>query len=105
MSGKWTNIDLRFSSFNGYPNVECLKGIHFAGLKPWNMKNKSVKSFGKFDDYKLWFYTYTKMCENNLGLLENKKLYSLYKVIKELQSDQKYIFTKTDIDHLAHFFK
>ncbi|MBN2604782.1 MAG: hypothetical protein JXR62_03015 [Bacilli bacterium] len=105
MSGKWTNIDLRFSSFNGYPNVECLKGIHFAGLKPWNMKNKSVKSFGKFDDYKLWFYTYSKMCERNTSLLENKKLNSLYKIIKELQMDQKYIFTKTDFNHLAHFFK
>lgn len=105
MSGKWTNIDLRYSSFNGYPNVECLKGIHFAGLKPWNMKNKSVKSFGKFDDYKLWFYTYTKMCNSIGSLLENKKLNSLYKEIVELQSSEKYLFTRRDIKHLSHFFK
>ncbi len=43
LSGKWTNVDLRYSSFNGYPDIEYLKGIHFAGLKPWNMKNKSIK--------------------------------------------------------------
>ncbi|HOO43456.1 MAG TPA: glycosyltransferase, partial [Bacillota bacterium] len=36
MSGKWTNIDLRYSSFNGYPTVDVLYGIHFAGLKPWS---------------------------------------------------------------------
>jgi len=105
MSGNWTNIDLRFSSFNGYPNVACLKGIHFAGLKPWNTKNKSVRSFGKFDDYKLWFLTYTKMCQNKPALLDNRKLSSLFKEISEFQLDEKYIFTKTDISHLSHFFK
>lgn len=105
LSGQWTNIDLRYSSFNGYPKIECLKGIHFAGLKPWNMKNKSVKSFGKFDDYKLWFYTYTKMCQNIPALLNNKKLNSLFVVISDLQKDQKFVFTKTNLKHLSHFFK
>ena len=48
LSGKWTNIDLKYSSFNGYPKIDVLNGIHLAGLKPWSIKNKSVKSFGKF---------------------------------------------------------
>lgn len=104
MSGKWTNVDLRFSSFNGYPSVECLYGIHFAGLKPWNTKNKSVKSFGKFEDYQLWFYTYTKMCKSIPDLLKNKKLQLLFDKLSEYQAEQKSRFVKTDIPHLSHFF-
>ena len=81
LSGQWTNMDLKFSSFNGYPDIKYLNGIHFAGLKPWNIKNKSLKSFGRFDDYKLWYYTYLKMCDENSKLLENKKLMKLHTFI------------------------
>ncbi len=104
LSGQWTNMDLRFSSFNGYPEIDVLYGIHFAGLKPWSMKNKSVKSFGKFDDYKLWFYTYTKMIQNYPKLSDNLKLRKLNNQILELQQDKKYQFYKTRIPHLKHFF-
>ena len=90
LSGKWTNVDLKFSSFNGYPDIKYLNGIHFAGLKPWNIKNKSLKSFGRFDDYKLWYYTYLKMCDTNPKLLDNNKLNKLYSFIKDLNSNEKY---------------
>jgi glycogenin glucosyltransferase len=33
-SGQWTSVDLRFSGFNGYPNLDVLNGTHFAGFKP-----------------------------------------------------------------------
>lgn len=104
LSGKWTNIDLRYSSFNGYPDIEYLKGIHFAGLKPWNMKNKSIRTFGRFDDYKLWYYTYLKMCEEVDGMLENRKIKKLYNQISILTEDNKYQFYKKHIEHLKHFF-
>jgi len=105
LSGQWTNMDLKFSSFNGYPDIKYLNGIHFAGLKPWNIKNKSLKSFGRFDDYKLWYYTYMKMCDSIPVLLENVKLNKLYIFAKDLTKNEKYQFNKFDIYHLNHFFK
>lgn len=105
LSGEWTNMDLRFSSFNGYPDIEALYGIHFAGLKPWSIKNKSVKSFGKFDDYKLWNYTFTKMCDEIEGVLGNNKIKRLYNFISDLQKDKKYEFYKKHIPRLSHFFE
>ena len=103
LSGLWTNMDLKYSSFNGYPAIEYIKGIHFAGLKPWSMKNKSVKSFGKFDDYKLWYFTFVQMCQKVDHMLENSKINRLYKQITEMQEDPKYVFSKTDIKQLKHF--
>ncbi len=105
LSGEWTNIDLKFSSFNGYPDIKYLNGIHFAGLKPWNINNKSLKSFGRFDDYKLWYYSYLKMCDSNSLLLENSRLKKLYVFIKDLTKSEKYQYSKYDISHLNHFFK
>lgn len=105
MSGKWTNIDLKYSSFNGYPKIDVLYGIHFAGLKPWSIKNKSVKSFAKFEDYQLWNYTYCKMIDKNPVLREHKKLVRLYDFIKALLAEDKNQFKKTDLAHLQHFFQ
>ena len=105
LSGLWTNIDLKYSSFNGYPDIEYLNGIHFAGLKPWNMKNNSIKSFGRFDDYKLWYYTYLKACTEVEGLLKNRKIKKLYNQILLLTKDKKYQFYRKHISHLNHFFE
>ncbi len=105
LSGLWTNIDLKYSSFNGYPEIEVLYGSHFAGLKPWNMKNKSIKAFGRFDDYKLWYYTYLKMCNEVEGMLENRKVKKLYNQVLRLTEDKKYQYYKKHIVHLNHFFE
>ena len=105
LSGQWTNMDLKYSSFNGYPDIKYLNGIHFAGLKPWNIKNKSLKSFGRFDDYKLWYFTYLKMCEVTPKLLDNTRLNKLYIFAKDLTIGEKYKFDKFDIVHLNHFFE
>ena len=105
LSGEWYNMDLKYSSFNGYPEIDVIYGTHFAGLKPWSIKNKSIKSFGRFDDYKLWYHTYMKMCEEVEGMLDNKKLQRLYDFIKNLTQDKKYKFFKTYIEHLSHFFE
>jgi len=105
LSGLWTNIDLKYSSFNGYPDIEYLYGSHFAGLKPWNIKNKSIKSFGRFDDYKLWYFTYIKMCDEIEGMLENRKIKKLYNKIVNLTEDKKFQFYKKHIAHLSHFFE
>jgi|LGOV01.1.fsa_nt_gb glycogenin glucosyltransferase len=105
LSGEWTNIDLRYSSFNGYPKVDVLYGIHFAGLKPWSIKNKSIKSFGKFEDYQLWYLTYIKMIEKFPQLQENSKLRKINDFVVIMLKDNKYKFNKKHLIGLKHFFK
>ncbi len=105
LSGTWTNIDLKYSSFNGYPKVDVLYGIHFAGLKPWSIKNKSVKSFGKFEDYQLWNYTFLKMMKENPRLSENGKLRRINEFISNMLQDEKYQFKKKHLKHIKHFFE
>jgi glycogenin glucosyltransferase len=83
-SGMWHNIDLRYASFNGYPKLDILNGTHFAGLKPWDIKCPSVKSFAKFDDYQLFFRTYKEMFETYPKLQDHKKLHKLYDCFDEL---------------------
>ncbi|MBN2852285.1 MAG: hypothetical protein JXQ23_06055 [Clostridia bacterium] len=61
-SGKWHNIDLRYCSFNGHPNLSCLYGTHFAGIKPWSEHDiDSVSHYYKYDDYKMWFAEFAEM--------------------------------------------
>lgn len=87
LSGQWTNVDLRYSSFNGYPNLDVLYGIHYAGLKPWNIKNKSLKSYAKFKDYQLWFRTYIEMMDQ-FPAFKTGKLFRIYTSVKELLLNQ-----------------
>jgi glycogenin glucosyltransferase len=104
LSGEWTNVDIKFSSFNGYPKVDVLYGIHYAGLKPWSIKNKSIKSYGKFEDYQLWFYTFVKMIDSHEDL-KNGKLLRIYKYVLELLENEKYQFKKHDLSQFSHFFE
>jgi alpha-N-acetylglucosamine transferase len=61
-SGKWTSIDLRFSSFNGYPQLDVLCGTHFAGFKPWKYKEYGTFTrFSRFPDYALWHRQFLDM--------------------------------------------
>ena len=103
LSGRWSNIDIRYSSFNGYPRIDVLYGIHYAGLKPWSIKNKSIKSYGKFEDYKLWFYTFVKMIDNYPSLKQGKLL-RIYNFIIDLWKLDIYKFKRTNIKELRHFF-
>lgn len=70
-SGRWTNIDIRFSGINGYPDISMLCGIHYAGLKPWNTHNgKSIERVLKFPDYYLWYRKYLDMIEKRYEKLQ-----------------------------------
>ena len=83
-SGYWTNIDLRFSGFKGYPGLEFLFGTHFAGLKPWNFNNRSIRSYGKFPDFQLWFQMYQSLVKDYPDLSRIKRLETLTSNIDEL---------------------
>jgi glycogenin glucosyltransferase len=60
-SGRWTNIDIRYCSIGGYPHIYALYGIHFAGLKPWQIRNRSAAHYAKFPDFKLWQKYYSSV--------------------------------------------
>lgn len=105
MSGKWHNMDLKYSSFNGYPILDVLRGIHFAGLKPWQMKHKSIKHFAKTEDYKLWYAVYVQMMKEYDQLNEFTKLRKLDREIHRLLEDDRYVFHQKYLPNLIHLFK
>jgi glycogenin glucosyltransferase len=85
-SGRWTNVDLRFSGFNGYPDLSVLYGTHFGGLKPWYFKReKAIRRWGRYDDFQAWFREYTEMVSTAYpDLLKFRRLARLLKNIQEL---------------------
>ena len=84
-SGEWTNVDVRFCSINGYPDISVLCGIHFAGIKPWNVKDeRSRQRASHFPDYCLWYEEYLDMMEEYDGLKRIPKLTRLSRSIEEL---------------------
>jgi glycogenin glucosyltransferase len=74
-SGKWTNVDLRFSGFNGYPNLAVLFGIHYAGFKPWYINRlETIIRYTRYDDFLFWFKEYNEMLASYPELLMVNKL-------------------------------
>ncbi len=104
LSGQWHNMDLRFASFNGYPMIDVLNGIHYAGLKPWKMRHRSIKNFARFEDYRLWYATFQAMMKRYPPLLENPKLNKLNNQIYELIKEDKYRFTRRTIHAVCNLF-
>jgi hypothetical protein len=83
-SGQWTNVDLRFHSLNGYPDLDILNGIHYTGFKPWQFRRKgSMDRYGRRDDFQLWFSLYREMIQTYPLLQSNRKLRSLLPKIDE----------------------
>jgi len=60
-SGRWTNVDIRYCSIGGYPKPDLLYGMHFAGLKPWQINKRSIGHYAYYPDFKLWYGCYTAM--------------------------------------------
>jgi glycogenin glucosyltransferase len=84
-SGQWTSIDLRFSSFNGYPQLDVLCGTHFAGYKPWKFKGRgTILRFSRFPDYALWHRSYLEMLGEHPGLQKVPRLKRLESEIRAL---------------------
>ncbi len=106
LSGKWHNIDLKYTSFNGYPMIDILKGIHYAGLKPWKRNHRSIKHFAKNEDYRLWYAVYQMMISEHQSLLKyHTPLAKLHAFINRLYEDEQYHFTRPDLPHIKHLFE
>jgi glycogenin glucosyltransferase len=104
MSGQWHNLDLRYSSFNGYPKIDVLYGIHYAGLKPWQMNHRSVPHFGKFEDYRLWYAVFLKMVTRYPTLRKSSKIAKLDLKIREQSKNKTYQFERVTIPSVSHLF-
>ena len=77
-SGQWTNIDIRYCSIGGYPHPNVLQGIHFAGVKPWQLKNRSAAHYAKYPDFMLWRQFFIAMYWSNCKLRDYPMLRRLY---------------------------
>ena len=60
-SGRWVNIDTKFCLIRKTHKPELLNGIHLAGLKPWQLNNRSIKHYINFPDFILWYQMYSAM--------------------------------------------
>ncbi len=105
MSGKWHNMDLKYASFNGYPTLSVLNGIHYAGLKPWQINHRSVKHYAKYEDYQLWYAVFMAMIDDIPALLDNRKIHQLHQWITTLLKDSRYVFYQKSLQNLQHLFK
>lgn len=86
-SGQWTNIDLRFQSLNGYPQLDVLNGIHYTGFKPWQFRKEgSMKRYGRRADFQYWHNSYGRMLKSIPQLRSFKKLQRLQNQIAEFQA-------------------
>lgn len=88
-SGQWTNVDLRFQSLNGYPELALLNGIHYTGFKPWRFhKTGSMQRYGRRADFQYWHNNFRRMTKTIPQLLTFKKLRLLQEKIDEFQQNQ-----------------
>ncbi len=84
-SGRWRNIDIRFSALNGYPDLAVLCGTHFAGFKPWYFhRDKAMARYCRYPDFQRWFQEFEQMIRNHPDLLEVGKLRRLHESIQSL---------------------
>ena len=86
-SGRWTNIDLRFGGFRGYPNISVLFGTHYAGFKPWQIsKIKALRRYGRYEDFRYWFKQYDNLLiQTHPELQKNRRLKTLHTALKPFQ--------------------
>ena len=84
-SGRWRNIDIRFSGLNGYPDLDVLCGTHFAGFKPWYFhREKTMARYCRYPDFQCWFEQYEGMVRAHPGLMQIGKLRRLLDSIRGL---------------------
>ena len=84
-SGQWKSIDIKFSSFNGYPGLKYLCGCHYSGFKPWYFNKKGLKNYIEHEDFLFWYKSFLTMVEKDFPqMLEIPRLASIRKKILRL---------------------
>lgn len=80
-SGQWVNMDARWCSVSGLPNLQVLHNTHFAGLKPWAIRNKSLPRWARYPDFAAWYQAYAFCMYANPPLFKNSQLSRLLRFI------------------------
>ncbi len=91
-SGKWHNIDISYSAINGYPDIKLLNGLHFIGIKPWQINNASIKNkYANYNDFQFWYSEFINLFDDYPKLNKIKKLQEIYKFAQEISLRDKRI--------------
>lgn len=84
-SGRWSNVDIRFCGFSGYPNLDVLYGTHYAGFKPWDIKKEgALRRYARFPDFRRWFAEYEQMLRAQPKLAQVPRLQKLREALRAL---------------------
>lgn len=87
-AGKWTNVDLIFNGFGGYPSIDLLYGLHYAGFKPWNFKQrKKLLTLGRHPDFQYWYQQFLCLVTDYPRLRKYPKIRDIVGQITALQHE------------------
>lgn len=106
LSGRWHNLDIRYAGFNSFPDLHSIFGTHYAGMKPWDIGNRSWLHYCGHEDYKLWVCVFLNMMRQHRGLERCAGLKRLKKKLLELvKTDEKYVLNVRSYPELGHLLR
>lgn len=106
LSGKWHNLDLKYASFNSFPDLHSIYGTHYSGMKPWEINNKSYLHYCNNEDYKLWICVYLNMMSEFRIFSRFPKLVKIEKFLLNLvRTDKKYVLNAKEYPELKHLLR
>lgn len=106
LSGRWHNLDIRYASFNSYPDLHSIYGTHYAGMKPWDIKQKSYLHYCRYEDYKLWICVFLNMMQEKRTFLRSARLKKLREFLMELVcADKSYVLDVRKYPELCHLLR
>lgn len=106
LSGKWHNLDIRYASFNSFPDLHSIYGTHYAGMKPWDTGNRSYRHYCGHEDYKLWICVYLNMMREKAVLGKSKRLKKLQNFLLDLvKEDKQYVLNVGQYPELKHLLR
>ena len=87
-SGRWHSVDVKYCGFYGFPNLEVLKGTHYAGVKPWqfNKNAETIRRYARYEDFQRWFSEYRSLLKQYSALRKFKRFVRLLEEIGLLES-------------------
>lgn len=106
LSGRWYNLDIRYASFNSFPDLHSVYGTHYAGMKPWDVDCRSWRHYCGHEDYKLWICVFLNMMREHPGLERCARLRRLRETLMNLvKTDGKYVLKVRDYPELKHLLR
>lgn len=106
LSGRWYNLDIRYASFNSFPDIHSIFGTHYAGMKPWDTGNRSYRHYCGHEDYKLWICVYLNMMREKPVLEKSKRLKKLQDFLMDLvKEDRRYVLNVRQYPELKHLLR